>query len=91
MSIPRLNVGDRVYLISPEYPPSQADPVKGSTYECKGTVYKIAFYVAETPFYVAEVPFNCWVEWDNGAFNSYNIRDNSVLINANDSNYRSIW
>jgi len=84
MSIPKLNIGDRVYLISHEYPPSQADPVKGSTYECKGTVYK-------TVFYAAGAPFNCWVEWDNGAFNSYNVRNNSVLISANNSNYRSIW
>jgi len=75
MSTLSLKVGDRVYLISKTYLPTQLNPVKGSKYECKGTV-------RETE------PIVCLVQWDNGTTNNYIIPTDLMIV---DTDYKSIW
>jgi len=84
MSILNVNVGDRVYLMSDMYTPSQANPVKGSKYECKGTICEIL------PHKTAE-PFNCLVQWDTGIINNYIISTDLMLVDTVCTNYKSIW
>jgi len=84
MSTSNLGIGDRVYLVSNRYTPSEFNPTKGSQYECKGTMYKIISHNTKEPF-------NCLVEWDNGYTNSYIIERDLMQINDLYNNYKSIW
>jgi len=82
MKTRKLTVGDEVYLVSNRYIPSEFNPTKGSSYECKGIIHKVL---------PKGTVIKYTVKWNNGITNYYGFKNDLMLVDPLCNNYKNIW